>query len=64
MAEGRFFYRCGGWRHAVHDGGDGGDGTEENSFSDGRHRRPRQGEAAILSHGFLYLFHHPRRRNK
>ena len=47
-----------------HDGGDGGDDKEENSFSDNRRHRPRQGEAAIRHHGFLYLFHPPRRRNK
>ena len=62
--EAAFFYRRGGWRHAPHDGGDGGDDTEENSFSDSRRHRPRQGEAAIHHHGFLYLFHPPRRRNK
>ena len=56
-ANGRFFYRRGGCRHAVHDGGDGGDGKEENSFSDCRHRHPRQGEADSHSHGFLYLLH-------
>ena len=50
-----FFYRRGGWRHAVHDGGDGGDDTEENSFSDWRHHRTHQGEAAIRRHGFLCL---------
>ena len=55
-AVGRFFYRCGGWRHSVHDGGDGGDGTEENSFSDGRHRHPRQGEAAIRHTAFCIYF--------
>ena len=53
-----FFYRHDGWRHAVHDGGDGGDDTEENSFSDGRHRQPHQGEADSRHHGFLYLCHH------
>ena len=47
----------------MHDGGDGGGDTEENSFSDSRHRHHHQGEAAIRHHGFLYLFHHPHRRN-
>ena len=56
-AKGRFLYRRGGCRHAMHDGGDGGDGKEENSFSDCRHRHPRQGEADSHSHGFLYLLH-------
>jgi len=51
-----FFYRCGGCRHAVHDGGDGGGDTEENSFSDSRHHHPRQGEADSHSHGFLCLY--------
>ena len=55
-AKGRFFYRRGGCRHAVHDGGDGGDGKEENSFSDCRHRHPHQGEADSHRHGFLYLY--------
>ena len=50
-----FFYRHDGWRHAVHDGGDGGDDTEENSFSDGRHRQPHQGEADSRHHDFLCL---------
>ena len=52
-ANGRFFYRRGGCRHAQHDGGDGGDDKEENSFSDCRHRHPRQGEADSHRHGFL-----------
>ena len=56
-AKGRFLYRRGGCRHARRDGGDGGDGKEENSFSDCRHRHPRQGEADSHSHGFLYLLH-------
>ena len=56
-AKGRFLYRRGGCCHARHDGGDGGDGKEENSFSDCRHRHPRQGEADSHSHGFLYLLH-------
>ena len=51
-----FIYRRGGCRHAVHDGGDGGDDTEEDSFSDSRHHRTRQGEAAIR-HGFSCLCH-------
>ena len=51
------FYRRGGWRHAPYDGGDGGDDTKENSFSDGRHRHPRQGEADSHRHGFLCLCH-------
>ena len=55
-AKGRFFYRRGGCRHARHDGGDSGDGKEENSFSDCRHRHPRQGEADSHRHGFLYLY--------
>ena len=55
--------RRGGWRHAPHDGGNGRDGAEEYSFSDSRHHHPRQGEAAIRHHGFLYLFHHHHRRN-
>ena len=50
--EAAFFYRRGGWRHAPHDGGDGGDDTEENSFSDNRRHRPRQGEAAIRHTAF------------
>ena len=56
-AKGRFFYRRGGCRHAVHDGGDGGDDTEEDSFSDSRHHRTRQGEADSHRHGFLCLSH-------
>ena len=36
--------------------GDGGDGKEGNSFSDCRHRHPRQGEADSHRHGFLYLY--------
>ena len=57
-------YRRGGWRHAPHDGGDGGDDKEENSFSNSRHRHLHQGKAAIHRHGFLYLLHHPHRRNQ
>ena len=56
-AKGRFLYRRGGCRHARHDGGDSGDGKEENSFYDCRHRHPHQGEADSHSHGFLYLLH-------
>ena len=52
-AKGRFFYRCGWWRHAVHDGGDGGDDDEENSFSNGRYHQRHQGEAASRGYGFL-----------
>ena len=48
-----FFYRCGCWRHAVHDGGDGGDDEEENSFSDRRYHQRHQGEAASSCYGFL-----------
>ena len=48
-----FFYRCGCWRHAVHDGGDGGADKEENSFSDGRYHQRHQGEAASRGYGFL-----------
>ena len=51
-----FFYRRGGWRHAPHDGGDGGDDTEENPFSDSRRHRPRQGEAAIHHTAFCIYF--------
>ena len=56
-AKGRLLYRRGGCRHAVHDGGDGGDCKEEYSFSDCRHRHPRQGEADSHRHGFLCLCH-------
>ena len=52
-AKGRFFYRCGCWRHAAHDGGDGGDDDEENSFSYGRYHQRHQGEAASRCYGFL-----------
>ena len=55
-ANGGFFYRGHCWRHAWHDGGDGGDGTKENLFSDGRHHRHHQGEAASSAHGFLCLY--------
>ena len=54
-AKGRFLYCRGGCRHAVHDGGDGGDDTEENPFSDGRHRQAHPGEADSYHHGFLYF---------
>ena len=36
---------------------DGGDGKEENLFSDCRHRHPQKGEADNSRHGFLYLYH-------
>ena len=49
-ANGGFFYRGLCWRHAPHDGGDGGDDTKENLFSDCRHHRNRQGEAASSAH--------------
>ena len=52
-----FFYRCGGCRHAPYDGGDGGDDTKENSFSDNRCHRTHQGEADSHRHGFLCLCH-------
>ena len=39
----------------MHDGGDGGDDEEENSFSDGRHRQAHPGEADSCHHGFLYF---------
>ena len=55
-ANGGFFYRGHCWRHAWHDGGNGGDGTKENLFSDGRHHRHHQGEAASSAHGFLCLY--------
>lgn len=55
-AKGRFFYRGGCWRHAVHDGGDGPNDKEENLFSDRHWRQRRQGEAASSDHGFLYSF--------
>ena len=55
-ANGGFFYRGYCWRHAPHDGGDGGDDKKENLFSDGRHHRHHQGEAASSAHGFLCLF--------
>ena len=37
----------------MHDGGDGGDDEEENSFSDRRHRQAHPGEADSCHHGFL-----------
>ena len=55
-ANGGFFYRGHCRRHAWHDGGDGGDDTEEDLFSDGRHHRHHQGEADSSAHGFLCLF--------
>ena len=39
-AAGRFLNRGGYCRHAAHDGGDGDDGKEENSFSDGHWLQP------------------------
>ena len=50
-----FFYRRGCCRHAEHDGGDGGDDTEENPFSDGRYHQRHPGEADSCHHGFLYF---------
>ena len=55
-ANGGFFYRGHCWRHAPHDGGDGGIDTKENLFSDCRHHHHHQGEAASSAHGFLCLF--------
>ena len=57
-AKGRFFYRCGCCRHAVHDGGDGGDDKEENSFSDGQCHQRHPGEAASSCYGFLCFWYH------
>ena len=37
----------------MHDGGDGGNDEEENSFSDGRCHQLHQGEAASSCYGFL-----------
>ena len=54
-AEGRFLNRGGCCRHAAHDGGDGDNGKEENSFSDRHWLQPRQGEADSIRHGFLCL---------
>ena len=54
-ASGRFLNRGGCCRHAAHDGGDGDDGKEENSFSDGHWLQPHQGEADSIRHGFLCL---------
>ena len=56
-AKGRFLNRGGCCRHAKHGVGDVGD-TEENLFSDWRHRQPQKGETDNSRHGFLYL-HHP-----
>ena len=56
-AAGRFLSRGGCCRHAAHDGGDGDDGKEENSFSDGHWLQPHQGEADSIRHGFLCLPH-------
>ena len=49
--------RGGCCRHAAHDGGDGDDGKEENSFSDGHWLQTHQGEADSIRHGFLCLPH-------
>ena len=43
-------------RHAVHGVGGDGDDTEENLFSDWRHRQPPKGEADNSRHGFLCLY--------
>ena len=56
-AVGRFLNRGGCCRHAAHDGGDGDDGKEENSFSDGHWLQTHQGEADSIRHGFLCLPH-------
>ena len=56
-AAGRFLNRGGCCRHAAHDGGDGDDGKEENSFSDGHWLQTHQGEADSIRHGFLCLPH-------
>ena len=55
-ATGRFLNHAGCCRHAKHGVGDGGDGKEENSFSDWRHRQPQKGEADNSRHGFLCLY--------
>ena len=55
-ATGRFLKRGGCCRHAKHGVGDGGDDTEENSFSDWCHRQPQKGEADNRRHGFLCLY--------
>ena len=54
-ASGRFLNRGGCCRHAAHDGGDGDNGKEENSFSDRHWLQPHQGEADSIRHGFLCL---------
>ena len=56
-AAGRFLNRGGCCRHATHDGGDGDNGKEENSFSDRHWLQPHQGEADSIRHGFLCLPH-------
>ena len=56
-AAGRFLNRGGCCRHAAHDGGDGDNGKEENSFSDGHWLQTHQGEADSIRHGFLCLPH-------
>ena len=58
-ANGGFFYRGHCWRHAPHDGGDGGDETEENLFSDRHWRHHHQGEAASSAHGFFVFISAP-----
>ena len=55
-ADGRVLNRGGCCRHAMHGVGGGGDDTEENSFSDWRHRQPQKGEADNIRHGFLCLY--------
>ena len=52
----RFLNRGGCCRHAVHGVGGDGDDTEENLFSDWRHRQPPKGEADNSRHGFLCLY--------
>ena len=56
-AAGRFLNRGGCCRHAAHDGGDGDDGKEENSFSDRHWLQHHQSEADSIRHGFLCLPH-------
>ena len=52
----RFLNHGGCCRHAVHGVGGDGDDTEENLFSDWRHRQPPKGEADNSRHGFLCLY--------
>ena len=54
-ASGHFLNRGGCCHHAAHDGGDGDNGKEENSFSDRHWLQPHQGEADSIRHGFLCL---------